>query len=255
MKNIDIVFMCAANSSGAQIIEKKPLDHLTPNLVMNSLMLESAHINNVKKFIFISSNTVYPITEKAVKEEDSNFSFYHKYYIVGWMKKFSEIMCEMYSNKINNPMETIIVRPGNIYGEYDKFDWEKSKVIPALIRKCIEKHNPIEVWGDGNDIKDFIYINDFIEGLLLSASLINKFEIINIASGKEISIKRVLEIIMEITNHNVDIKYNKSKPSMIPKRIINIDKANKLLNFYPKYSIYKGLENTIKWYKTLNDNI
>ena len=78
------------------------------------------------------------------------------------MKRFSEILCNIYSTKINNPMKTIVIRPGNLYGPYDKFDKEKSKVIPSLIRKIVEKQNPLEVWGDGKDLKDFLYIEDFV---------------------------------------------------------------------------------------------
>ena len=99
-KDMDYVFMAAANSSGAAIMETTPLVHLTPNVVMNSQMLAASYENKVKKFCFISSNTVYPLTDFAVKEEDVTNEFYEKYFIVGWMKRFSEIMCEMYSNKI-----------------------------------------------------------------------------------------------------------------------------------------------------------
>src|SRR3989344_4314401 len=168
VEGIDFVFMCAANTSGAQVIENTPLAHVTPNVIMNTLMLEAAHKAGVKKFLFISSNTVYPLTDYPVKESDINYTLYEKYFPVGWMKLFSEKICEMYSTKIKTPMTTIIIRPGNIYGPFDDFEWESSHAIPALIRKTVERHNPIEVWGDGKDIKDFIYVEDFVEGLILA---------------------------------------------------------------------------------------
>ena len=123
--DIDIVYMCAANSSGAAVMEKAPLTHLTPNVVMNSLMLEAAYFNDVKKFIFISSNTVYPVTDYPVEESDTNYNFFEKYHIVGWMKLFSEEMCKMYSTHIKKPMNTLIVRPGNIFGPFDKYNKNK----------------------------------------------------------------------------------------------------------------------------------
>src|SRR3990167_8992416 len=92
VKGQQYVFMCAANTSGAAVIEKTPLVHVTPNIIMNSLMLEAAHKNNVKKFLFISSNTVYPLTNFPVKEKDVNYNFYDKYFPVGWMKLFTEKM-------------------------------------------------------------------------------------------------------------------------------------------------------------------
>ena len=91
-KDIDYVFLVAANSSGAETIEKKPLAHLTPNILINSQMLEAAYFNNIEKFCFVSSNTIYPLSDKPVKESDVDYTFFEKYYIVGWMKTFSEKM-------------------------------------------------------------------------------------------------------------------------------------------------------------------
>ena len=119
--------MAAAVSSGAKIMSLNPLIHLNDNILMNTIALEESYKNKVKKFIFISSNTVYPLTDKSVSENDANYDFYKSYHIVAWMKRFTEVMCDMYSNKIKNSMNTIVVRPGNLYGPYDKFDKEKSK--------------------------------------------------------------------------------------------------------------------------------
>ncbi len=249
-EDIDIVVMCAAISSGAAIMEKTPLVHLTPNIRMNLNMLEAAYECGVKKFVFISSNTVYPHVDYAVKEGDSQYSFFEKYHVVGWMKKFTEEVCEIYSKKIKKKMTTIVVRPGNLYGPYDKFDIEKSKVIASLIRKVVEKQNPINVWGDGEDLKDFLYIDDFVEGLNKIVFDINKFEVINLASGKGITIKEILNLIIKLEKaENLEVEYDKSKPTMIPKRLINISKAKELLNFNPKINMEDGLHKTIKWFK------
>jgi len=246
----DFVFMCAANTSGAAVIEKTPLAHVTPNVIMNSLMLEAAHKAGVKKFLFISSNTVYPLTDYAVDEDDVNHTLYQKYFPVGWMKLFTEKMCEMYATYIENSMTTIVVRPGNIYGPYDDFEWETSHVLPALIRKVVERHNPIEVWGDGKDIKDFIYVEDLVEGLLLAIEKINTFDPINIGGGKPISIRQALKAMLKVDNFkNPKIFFNNSKPTMIPIRLININKAKRILNFTPKTSLEQGLTKTVTWYK------
>ena len=191
-QDVDYVFMCAANTSGAAVMEKTPLAHLTPNVVMNSQILAAAYENKVSKFCFISSNTVYPVTDFAVKEDDVNYEFFSKYFIVGWMKLFSEKMTEMYSKHIKTPMDTLVVRPGNLYGPNDKFTWTESKVIAALIRKCIERQNPLPVWGDGEDLKDFLYIDDFIEGLLTAFENSKEFESINIASSIPVTIKDII---------------------------------------------------------------
>lgn len=250
VKDIDFVFMCAAVTSGASVIEKTPLIHVTPNVVMNTLMLEAAHLARVKKFLFISSNTVYPLTYFPVKEKDVTYELYEKYYPVAWMKIFSEKMCEMYSTKIKNPMVTIIVRPGNVFGPYDDFEWETSHVLPALIRKAVEKHNPFEVWGDGNDIKDFIYVEDLTRGLLIALKKVENFDIFNLGGGKPISIKMALKEILKFANFSkAKIVYNAKMPSMIPIRLIDNFKATKLLNFTPTTSFSKGIQKTVDWYK------
>lgn len=249
-KNIDIVIMCAANSSGAAIMERTPLVHLTPNIRMNLNMLEAAYEAGIKKFVFISSNTVYPHVDYAVKENDTNYKFFEKYHVVGWMKKFTEEVCEIYSNKIKNKMTTIVIRPGNLYGPHDKFDEEKSKVIASLIRKIVEKQDPIIVWGDGNDLKDFLYIEDFVRALDKIVENINNYQVLNIASGKGITIKEILKKIITIENAEyLNIKFDLTKPTMIPKRLIDISKSKEIINFEPSINMQDGLRKTIDWYK------
>ena len=249
-ENIDYVFMVAANSSGAAVMEKTPLAHLTPNVVMNSQILSAAYENKISKFCFISSNTVYPVTDFPVKEDDVNYEFFSKYFVVGWMKLFSEMMTKMYAKHIENPMKTLVVRPGNLYGPNDKFTWKESKVIAALIRKSIERHDPFVVWGDGNDLKDFLYIDDFIEGLLKAFEKIDDFETVNIASSIPVTIKEVLSVILEVDNNqSANVEFDSSKPTMIPKRLINTDKIKKVCDWKPQTSLKEGLKLTIDWYK------
>jgi GDP-L-fucose synthase len=252
---VDYVFMCAANTSGAKVISTTPLVHLTPNMLMNIQMLQAAYTFGVKKFLFISSNTVYPLTDFAVKESDVTNEFYESYHIVAWMKRFTEIVCEIYSNRIKEPMKTIVLRPGNLYGPYDKFEWEKSKVIPAIMRRAIERHDPFEVWGDGMDLKDFLYIDDCIDGLILAMEKLEEFEPINIASGIPVTIRDVLTQILKSADYDdADVQYDSSKPTMIPKRMIDISLAKEKLGFEPKVSLQDGIHKTVQWYKEYYKN-
>lgn len=251
VEGVEYVFMCAANTSGAAVMETRPLVHVTPNVIMNTLMLDAAYKAGVKKFLFISSNTVYPPTDYPVKEDEMfNGDLFEKYFCVGWMKRFTEILCQMYATKIKNPMKTVVVRPANIYGPYDDFEWETSHVIPALIRKVVERHQPIEVWGDGNDVKDIIFIDDFIEGMLLAMEHIDTYDPINIATGRPCSIKQALDVILDVDNYrDAEISFNTSKPSMIPKRLIDISKARELLGFEAKTSLKEAIMKTVNWYR------
>lgn len=251
MKGIDYVFMCAANTSGAAVIQNKPLTHVTPNVIMNTLTLEAAYNAKVKKYLWLSSNTVYPPADHPVKEEEMmSGPPFEKYFSVAWMKRFGEILCEVYSTKINNPMTTIVIRPANIYGPFDDFAWETSHVVPALIRKVVERHNPIEVWGDGTEIKDLIYVDDSVDGILLAMEKINTFDTINIGTGIPVTIKDALTAALEADNYqNVKITFNASKPTMIPKRLIDVSKARQDLGFEAKTKLKDGIKKTLEWYK------
>ena len=250
-EGVDYVFMCAANTSGAAVMAKTPLVHVTPNVIMNTLMLDAAYCAGVEKFLFMSSNTVYPVVDYPVKEDEMvPGDIFEKYYCVAWMKQFTEILCRMYSEKIKKPMKTVVVRPANIYGPFDDFEWETSHVLPALMRKVIERHEPLEVWGDGEDIKDFIYIDDFVEGTLLAMEKLETFEPVNIASGRPCSIKQALGAMLEADGYSeAKVVFDASKPTMIPKRLIDVSKAKELLGFEAKTTIEDGLKKTIEWYR------
>jgi len=249
-QGIDYLFICSAVTAGAAMMQNKPLFLLAPNAIINMKILEAAYECNVKKTLFISSSTVYPVTDYPVKEEDDNGEYFEKYFMAGWMKRYCEAVCEMYATKIKKPMPVIVVRPGNLYGPYDDFDWETSHVLPAFIRRVVERHDPISVWGDGMDVKDFIYIDDFVEGSLLAMEKLEQFDTINIAGGNSYCLRDLLSLLMKLDAYSdTEVSYDTSKPTMIPKRLINIDKAKRLLNFEPRTSIDIGLKNTLEWYR------
>lgn len=253
VKGMDYVFMCAANTSGAAVIASTPLVHVTPNIIMNSQMLEAAYNARVKKFVWLSSNAAYPPTgERPVKEEEMfNGDPYDAYFGAGWMKRYTEILCRLYSEKLNDKMVTVVVRPSNIYGPYDDFDFATSHVMAATIRKVIERHDPIEVWGAGNDVRDLIYIDDFIEALILAAEKMNTYDPVNIGYGVGYSIKGILKTLFELEGwRNPVVKFDITKPSMIPKRLIDTTKAQRLLGFKAAIDIREGARKTIEWYKS-----
>lgn len=251
-KKIDVVIMCAANSSGAKIMRQNPMEHFNPNIFMNLNMLEASYQNNVKKFIFISSNAIYPVSKNKMKEKDVNNEFFEGYFIAAWMKKISEVACEIYSKKLKKKMKTIIIRPGNLYGPFDKFDKEKSKVIPSLIRKIDESRNALDVWGDGKDLKDFLYIDDFSQAIKKIILQVNDHECFNIASGKSVSINKIIKILLRLYNlKNCKINYQKNMPRMIPVRKINIKKISNKIKWRPKIDLTQGLKKTINYYKNL----
>ena len=249
--------MCAANTSGAAVIASTPLVHVTPNIIMNSQMLEAACNAKIKKFVWLSSNAAYPPTgDRPVKEEEMfNGDPYDVYFGVGWMKRYTEILCRLYSEKLKDKMATVVLRPSNIYGPCDDFDFATSHMMAATTRKVVERHSPIEVWGTGDDIRDLIYIDDFVESLILAAEKINTYDPINIGFGEGHSVKEILKILFELENwKNPIVKFNTTKPSMIPVRLIDTTKAERVLGFKARIDIREGIRRTVEWYKSNSGN-
>ncbi|MFC2006275.1 NAD-dependent epimerase/dehydratase family protein [Chloroflexota bacterium] len=252
ISDMDYVFLCAASTSGAAVMAATPLVHVTPNIVMNSQMLETAYFAKVKKFVWLSSNAAYPPSgDRPVKEDEVfNGDPYETYFGVAWMKRYTEILCRMYSEKLKNPMPTVVLRPSNIYGPYDDYEFETSHVMAALIRRVVERHDPFEVWGTGDDVRDWIYIDDFIDAMMLATEKIDSYNPINIGLGTGYSIKEALQTMLEVGGYgDVKIVYNSSKPSMIPIRLIDTAKAEELIGFKAETGLREGISKTIDWYR------
>jgi len=246
------VFICAANTQGAAVIANSPLAHVTPNMVMNAQLFEAAYEAGVKKTLFISSGAAYPNTGTRAAREEDMFTADPPdiYYPVGWMKRTGEILCRIYAEKLRNPMATVVVRPSNIYGPFDKFDFKTSHVTAALIRRVAERHNPLEVWGTGADVRDLIYIDDFIDGLMSAFKTDEKFLTVNISSGTGVSVREILKTAIEVDGFDdADIRFDPSKPSTIPYRVIDNSFARERLGFAPKVMLDEGLRRTLEWYK------
>jgi GDP-L-fucose synthase len=229
-----------------------PMVHVTPNVIMNSLLLESAYHAGVTKFLWLSSTTGYPVSGEAEVREDEMFNGdpFEKYYFVGWMKRFTEVLCKMYGEKLPRKMATLVLRPTNIYGVHDDFEFATSHVIPALIRKVVERWNPLEVWGTGDDVRDAIYVDDMVDAMLLAIRKLEAHAAINIGYGEAYSVKQILALLLEIDNFpEAKLVFNTSKPTMIPIRKVDLTRARELLGFRAKTSLRDGLAKTIAWYR------
>lgn len=252
VKGQDIVFVCAANTSGAAVMAGTPLVHVTPNVILNTLLLEAAHEAHMKLVVFLSSSAAYPDKGGKPMEESEMFEGDPPdiYYPVGWMKRYSEILCRMYAEKIKNPMRALVIRPSNVFGPYDDYDFATSHMMAALIRRCVERQNPFTVWGSGEDVRDMIYIDDFVDGVLAAAEKYSKFESVNIAMGKAYSVKEILKMILEEDGFaDADIRLDASKPSMLPVRRVDVRKAKKELGFTAKTDLREGIRRTLRWYR------
>lgn len=252
VEGMDHVFLCAAHTSGAAVIRTTPLVHVTPNVLINTLMLEAAHRAKVARFCFISSGAAYPPTaDRPVAEAEMFEGDPHEvYFAAGWMKRYAEVLCRTYAEKIVQPMPSVVVRPSNVYGPYDKFDFAVSHVTAALIRRVVERQNPLEVWGTGEDIRDLIYVDDFIEGLLAAFAADRPYLAVNICSGTGHSVRQILQKILAADGYrDADVRYDPSRPSTIPVRLMDNNIARRQLGFEARTSLDEGLSRTLKWYR------
>jgi len=249
VRGMDTVFLCAARTSGAAVIRGAPLSHVTPNVLMNTLMLEAAYQASVKRVVFLSTGCVYPDTRGRPVHEDEAHAGppFEAYHAAGWMKRYGEILCRTYAEKISPPMSTVVVRPANVYGPFDKFGWTTSHVTAAQIRKVLERQNPIEVWGTGRDVRDVIYIDDFIEGLIRAARVEAPYFEVNIASGTGRTVTDILHHAMAVEGHEAEIRYNPAKPSTVPILLFNTDRATRDLGFAAQTALAEGMARTFAW--------
>ena len=251
-KGMDYVFHCAANTSGAAVIDKTPLIHVTSNIVMNAQLLEAAYFAGVRKFLWLGSSTGYPSTGARPVREAEMFKGdpFEKYFCVGWMKRYTEVLCRIYGQKLARTMTTIVLRPTNIYGEYDDFHFETSHVMPALIRKVVERHDPIEVWGNGEDVRDLIYVGDLVESMVMAMEKVKSYSVFNVGFGRGYKVKDLLKKICALDGYKgCRIVFDPSKPQMIPVRRVDLAKIRKNLGFFPRTTLEDGIRRTIAWYR------
>lgn len=248
---MDYVLLCAGEASSAATTATTSMAHITLNILINSQMLEAAYAAHVEKCLWLGSTVAYPVTDTPVKEDEMFLGEpYEKYFHLGWAKRFAEILCRMYGEKLPLPMTTIVLRPTNVYGPGENFEFATSHVIPALIRKVVERWDPVEVWGTGEDVRDAIYVDDMIEAIVMAMDKIESYTAINIGLGKGYTVKEILQMILELDGYtNVKVAFNASKPTMIPIRLIDTTKAETVLGFKAKTDLWEGLRKTIKWYR------
>lgn len=251
-EGVDYVFHAAGAVGAAGITAISAFSGITANLILTARILEAAWATRVKRILIFSSSTVYPaVDHPAVEEEMWSGAPHETYFGYGWMRRYLELLSQFAASK--SEMGIAICRPTAVYGRYDNFDPNTGHVIPALILRALAKEDPFRVWGTGEEIRDFLHVSDLVRGCLLLLEKHAVCDPINIGSGQGVTIKEVVSLILNAVGHeNSKVIYDATKPTTIPKRIVDITKAKKLLHYRPTISIRDGIEDTIKWYITNN---
>ena len=242
---VDVVFNLIGIKTSPKIIKEKPANIFVSYLRFNTNIIEAARQSNVQWFLYVSTIGVYSPSD-IMSEDDlwNGFPSKHDWY-GGWAKRMGEMQLETY--KIQYGLKNYsIIRPANVYGPYDDFS-ETSMVIPSLIKRIYKKEDPFEVWGDGSSIRDFIYSEDVANAMLYAVkNEIN--EPLNVGSGKGVSIKELVDTIIDIADYKPEIKWDINKPSGDKQRILNTERLNNH-GFIPKINLKEGLIRTYNWYK------
>ena len=251
-KNIDIVIHLAANVGGIGYNRENPATLFDDNILMGVNMMQAAKANKVKKFVALGTVCAYPKFTPVPFKEENLWNGYPEETNApyGLAKKMQLVQAQAYRQQYG--FNAIFLLPVNLYGPGDNFDPKSSHVIPALIKKFIDakenKKAEVVVWGTGKATREFLYVDDAAEGILLAAEKYDKGEPVNLGSASEISIKDLVGMIKEITGYTGKVVWDKTKPDGQPRRKLDVSRAKKEFGFASKTSFDQGLKDTINWY-------
>lgn len=251
--NPDIVIHLAAHVGGIGANREHPAEFFYDNLMMGVQLIHQSWLRGVKKFVAIGTVCAYPKYTPVPFKEDDLWNGYPEETNApyGLAKKMLLVQSQAYRQQYG--FNSIFLLPVNMYGPRDNFDLVSSHVIPALIRKFIEAQDAgrdeVEIWGDGSPTREFIYVEDAAEGILLAAERYNGAEPVNIGSGFEISIKDLAELIARLTGYRGKLVWDTSKPNGQPRRALDTSRAEKYFGFRAQVPFEEGLRRTIEWYR------
>ncbi len=255
----EIVMNLAAKVGGILANSTYPAEFIYKNLMIQSNVIHSSYMSNVKKLLFLGSSCIYPGECPQPMKED--------YLLSGYLEKTNEPyaiakisgikMCQAYNRQYGT--NYISVMPTNLYGPGDNFDLNNSHVIPALIRKFHEakifKKDSVIVWGTGKPYREFLHVDDLADACVFLMDNYSQSEIINIGTGIDLTIKELAELIKEITEFQGEILWDTEKPDGTPRKLLDISKISSL-GWKPKINLRDGIKETYEWYvKNVNFSI
>lgn len=245
----ELVLHLAAVAGGIGANQAEPGRFWYANLMMGAHVLEQSRLAGVRKLLALGTICEYPkFTPVPFREEDLWNGYPEETNApYGIAKKAHLVGGQAYREQYG--MNVLHLLPVNLYGPRDNFDLETSHVIPALIRKMTENPERIELWGDGTPTREFLYVEDCAEALVLAAERYDGAEPVNVGSGVEISIRDLAELVATLTGFEGEIAWDLSKPNGQPRRNLDVSRAERLFGFRARTPLREGLERTIAWYR------
>jgi GDP-L-fucose synthase len=250
----DIVLHLAAEVGGIGANRDNPGRFFFANLAMGLHLIEQARINKIKKFVQVGTICAYPKFTPVPFHEADLWNGYPEETNApyGVAKKSLLVMCQSYRQQYG--LDAIYLLPVNLYGPRDNFHPHSSHVIPALVRKCVEARlagtKQITAWGTGAVSREFLYVEDCAEGLVLSLEKYDSPEPINLGSGREITIKDLTELVARLSRFDGQIIWDPTKPDGQPRRCLDVSRASQAIGFVARTSLEDGLKKTITWFES-----
>ena len=257
--SVDIVIHLAAKVGGIGANREHPGSFMYDNLMMGTQLMHEAYLAKIPKFVALGTVCAYPKNTPVPFKEDDLWNGYPEETNApyGLAKKMMLVQSQGYREEYG--FNSIFLLPVNLYGPNDNFDPASSHVIPALIKKCVDavenNDKEIVVWGTGKASREFLYVEDAVEGILLAAERYNSSEPVNIGSSFEITIKDLIEIIVKETGFTGEITWDTTKPDGQPRRKLDVSRAKKEFGFESQTSFEEGLRKTIAWYRENRANL
>jgi len=246
----ELVFHLAAEVGGIGANRANPGRYWYANLAMGLNVLEQARLHETPKLVISGTVCSYPkFAETPFREatlwdgypEETNAPY-------GVAKKAVLVGAQAYREQYG--LSTVFLLPTNLYGPHDNFDLQTSHVIPALIRKMVDATDQVVLWGDGSPTREFLYVEDCVEGFVLAAERYDGPEPVNLGASREISIRELAEIVAEVAGYEGEIVWDTSKPGGQPRRSVDGSRAQEQFGFEARTGLRDGIERTVAWYRS-----
>jgi GDP-L-fucose synthase len=254
VQNADLVIHMAARVGGIGFNRENPATLFFDNLMMGAQLMEEARRAGVPKFVAIGTVCAYPKFTPVPFREDDLWNGYPEETNApyGLAKKMLLVQAQAYRQQ--HGFNGIFLLPVNLYGPGDNFDPRSSHVIPALIRKIWSAKqagdDTVEVWGDGSASREFLYVEDAAEAIVLAAERYDGAEPVNIGSGMEITVKELVSVLTKLIGYEGAIRWDTSKPNGQPRRYLDVSRAQREFGFRASTDFLTGLRQTVQWWET-----
>jgi GDP-L-fucose synthase len=249
----ELVVHLAGVVGGILVNRERPADYSYPNLVMGALVLHEAWAAGAAKYVTLIGGCSYPADAESPIGEDQLWDGYPQAESAPYAiaKKTSVVLAEAYRRQ--HGFDAIVLLPGNLYGPHDNFDLAASHVIPALIRKFREAREAgsgeVTVWGSGRPVRDFVYVEDACEAIVLAAERYSSPEIVNVSSGRPVAIRELVETLAELTGFRGRIRWDASKPDGQGVKSFDVRRMRERLGYTCRTPLREGLARTLAWFE------